>query len=312
MRLFVNRLIRFSKNYTNNRYKIGSNDWLSVAYGNSIYVAVGKNNTIGKSTDGINWTTTTISTSDNLRCVSYGNNKFILCADVDQSKTRIRYSTDGSSWESVNNLINMRTNCITYGIGQWGGQFIIAGSGGFISVNTDGTGTSWGTPFHIGSSRTNWYYLISNSIYWFVFGNLGEVYWSGDGFAWYSISPGDNYIFKSATISNGKLIVCGYKTIDEINEISEGAIFSTLNFRDWEKITCPIIPKCIAFGNDRFVIGGNKQNTETSQASIITTTDVENFSNIIKNDNEEWNDIIYADNKFLVVGDNGYIDVLTF
>ena len=58
-----------------------SKPWHSVCYGNGKFVAVAYNaNVAAYSTDGINWTQTTMPTSKPWHLVGYGNGKFVAVA----------------------------------------------------------------------------------------------------------------------------------------------------------------------------------------------------------------------------------------
>ena len=53
---------------------------MSVCYGNGKFVTVASDNIAAYSTDGINWTQTTMPTSKPWHLVGYGNGKFVAVA----------------------------------------------------------------------------------------------------------------------------------------------------------------------------------------------------------------------------------------
>ena len=77
--------------------------WYSLCYGNGKFVAVAYNsNTAAYSTDGINWTQSTMPASASWQSVFYGNDKFVAVAN--DSKT-FAYSTDGINWSSTTKVL---------------------------------------------------------------------------------------------------------------------------------------------------------------------------------------------------------------
>ena len=75
-----------------------TNSWQSVTYGNGKFVAVSGNSGIGAySEDGINWTSSALSSPDRWRSVTYGNGKFVVVA---YNSNATAYSTDGINWNS--------------------------------------------------------------------------------------------------------------------------------------------------------------------------------------------------------------------
>jgi hypothetical protein len=92
-----------------------------VAYGNGKFVAVGSNNKIAYSTDGINWTAVATkpflqgvnllgNDRTNISCITYGNGKFIIGgqrmhphpnSETDPVGAQLAYSTDGINWTAI-------------------------------------------------------------------------------------------------------------------------------------------------------------------------------------------------------------------
>ena len=71
-----------------------SSDLRSITYGNSLFVAVGKNGVIYTTPDGIAWTLQTSGTNNWVNKIIYGNNLFIAVASYGEILT----SQDGTGW----------------------------------------------------------------------------------------------------------------------------------------------------------------------------------------------------------------------
>jgi hypothetical protein len=121
-----------------------SGNWKSIAYGNGTFVAVNNasgTNTIitNTSSDGINWTTNTITLTGtgSWTSIAYGNNKFVA---VSSGGTVAAESTDGINWTARTLPASKSWNSVCYG------------NSGFVAVPSDASnvvgafsadGTTW-------------------------------------------------------------------------------------------------------------------------------------------------------------------------
>ena len=87
------------------------NTLLSVAYGNSIFVAVGKHETVLTSPNGKTWQTRSSGTTESLEGVIYSNSIFVA---VGESGTIIT-SSDGVTWMTRTSGTNKALNGVAYG-----------------------------------------------------------------------------------------------------------------------------------------------------------------------------------------------------
>ena len=89
-----------------------------------MFVAVAYNSsTAAYSTDGINWSSTTISTKyKKFRCVCYGNGMFVAVGDYSSSNNAVgdcMYSTDGINWTDITMPSSVSRWCVCYGDGMF-------------------------------------------------------------------------------------------------------------------------------------------------------------------------------------------------
>ena len=79
--------------------KLENVELYDMAYGNGIFVGVGKSNIIAYSPDGLNWTTSTIDFT--LQCITYNDGKFVGVGDNTDKTSFSAYSTDGITWVKI-------------------------------------------------------------------------------------------------------------------------------------------------------------------------------------------------------------------
>jgi hypothetical protein len=82
-----------------------------IAYGNDIFIAVGKIGTIITSSDGINWTMRNSGTTKQISHVAFGNETFVVVGEA------ILTSTDGINWTDRTLNTSYKLENITYGNG---------------------------------------------------------------------------------------------------------------------------------------------------------------------------------------------------
>jgi hypothetical protein len=112
------------------RTSAADNNWLSVTYGNGLFVAVaqsGTGNRVMTSPDGITWTSRTSAANNSWYSVTYGNGLFVAVANSGTGN-RVMTSPDGITWTSRTSAADNQWNSVTYGNGL------------FVAVSYDGTG----------------------------------------------------------------------------------------------------------------------------------------------------------------------------
>jgi hypothetical protein len=108
-------------------------DWLSVTYGNGLFVAVALNsNVAATSTDGINWTSRTLPSSQTWYSVTYGGGLFVAVAFFSNVAAT---STDGINWTSRTLPVVEDWFSVTYGSGLF---VAVAAGSNVAATSTDG------------------------------------------------------------------------------------------------------------------------------------------------------------------------------
>jgi collagen type VII alpha len=138
--------------------------WVSIPCGSSLSFA--------RSIDGLQWTTTAVSTKA-LNCIAWGGNYWLACGD-ETAYT----STDGINW-GVPVTITQSFTSIAWDGSQW------VGSGSSGGICTSSNGTSWTQRFNPSGFIGNT--VVWNGLIWLIGGqdSVGNaLYWSSDGTNW--------------------------------------------------------------------------------------------------------------------------------
>lgn len=118
------------------RYK----DWDNLAYGNGVFVALGKELSsahgeyIARSTDGITWVDVTSPFDGSLMAMVYANGQFVVL-----STTEVGFSSDGETWNISQHNLSFIPWVLAYG----GGRFIALGSVNSNSWAYSTDGINW-------------------------------------------------------------------------------------------------------------------------------------------------------------------------
>ena len=250
------------------------------------------------STDGINWTESTISsTSRSWSSVCYGNGKFVAVSS--NYSNYFAYSTDGNSW--TEGIISDRNDYRSVCYGK--GLFISVGQvfGKIFCFSTDGINWTEGTMS--GAQGQLWLVRYCNDRF-IAFGrghsednNTYYVY-SMDGMNWMEeIISNTVRRWQSVCYGNGKYVAVsedGYfaYSTDGITW-TEGTISETN--RDW---------RSVCYGNGKFVVVGCNyigQGTTVDSDYFAYSTDGINWTER-SDGNTGWEYIYYENDKYIITG----------
>ena len=237
-------------------------NFLAVAYGNGIYVAVGDAGAIMTSPDGINWIRQNAGTGQQLHGVTYGNGTFVA---VGGQKDNYGYitsiiisSTNGINW-------TQRGHNGTYfllGVSYINGTFMAVGSSGAIRTSPDGI--NWSL-VNSGTNKDLSGCAYGNGKYVAV-GQSGTIRSSVDTVNWTGMTYGTGWYLRSVTYGNSNFVAVGF-----ISGVSGGRILSSSDGNDWfaRQVPSGVYPlKSVLYASELFIAVGNTGSITTSSDGI--------------------------------------------
>ena len=282
-------------------------NWVSIAYGNGIFVAIsgGSSGAVQTSPDGINWTSRTSTTSSgNWSSVCYGGGLFVAVAQSTVSTSgAVQTSPDGINWTA-------RTSTVAQG-GGW--VSVCYGGGLFVAVSytttttgaiqTSPDGINWTARTSIAAFANGWFSVCyGGNIFVAVAlttSTSGAIQTSYDGITWtartsisaltlgwYSVTYGNNlFVAVAETTSTARTI---QTSPDGINWTERASVATSSS--GWHSV---------AYGNGVFVaLAYNNSLT----LSIQTSTDGITWTARTTIAHTAWNCIAYGNGVFVAIG----------
>ena len=278
--------------------KNSGGDWVDVAYGNGVYVAIfyqtdNSNATIAYSTDNCGtWTQKSLSSTVKLRCIAYGLGMFVAIPETGQNYYT---STNGIDWTSRSSLpstsSNIQNNYIAFissaESSTIGNMFIIA-KGQEDNINnynptstyyTSTDGINW-TPrnFPI-SGQCNNIRLCGSKLY-ALFNRSSVLCVSSNGTSWNTQNLNTFESIVSVAYGNGKLLAL--TRFGGISTSMDGGNSWNVSKLPW--FNCFVIDnRAIVFGNGIFSVIGDYFTSGNPSNCSFWTEDGVHFTKISGN-----------------------------
>jgi hypothetical protein len=273
----------------------------AVAFGNGMFVAVGRGIPIATSPDGINWTIRRLpneARTMTFNAIAFGNGAFVA---VGNSGCMAR-SRDGVNW-TVATISGSHLNGITFARGM----FVAVGSG--ARVITSEFGVIW-TPMVL----TFEYLTVSRDLNCIAFGNnvfiaggdhgffavsSDGVNWFGTSVFWQTGGASSNEHFESITFGNGVFVLMSTQWTytsqtgrrGDWQPLSAGSGPGSLNHPNDNYLS-------IAHGGGLFVSVGSDRGVSISEGNARVWRDVR-FASPVR-----WRSIAHGNGTFVAVGGN--------
>lgn len=312
------------------------NQFIGIDYINNRFVAVGKRNSVGISTNGLTWTASYSSLKapgSNFMSIGFQSPNFLVVTDGGQALK----STDLTTWQS-STLNGGYWKKATYGASKW----VVLGLYGSVQTSTDAS--TWSSTF----SAPFGYYrdMVWNGSVFYAITN-GITASSTDGATWTqrtSITGPNGANPNKILYGSNRFVVLGSNTVDYAGAVwtstdgisawahtaiptndyesmyngatngtsfvistNQGRVFSSTNGLSWTQRLAPSNNNNgpIAFGAGKYVLlhsgstGGGKYSTD----GISWTSFTHPFSGAYKG----WSNLVFANSNFTAMADDGYM-----
>lgn len=287
-----------------------------VAFGNSVFVAVGGNGTDGGiicvSEDGTTWTEAADSPFENayLNAVAFGNGIFVAVGDGGTILT----STDGDEWTQRTSGTNYSLSGVTFG----SGRFVAVGYGQGAMILTSTNGTTWSNVYPESCSwfdPCEWLYTVgSGNNKFFAAGwssNNTYILTSTGGTSWSKKWLSGRWYLEGTAFGNNKYIAAGGYCGDV--GPCYGVLFTSPNGDTWTYFNLSDEPGVIPSPYPPFkgaTFKGSQVNSFVivgKNGTILTSPTGTDWSPQISPTTEHLNDVAYGRRTFVAVGESGTI-----
>jgi len=278
------------------RTSAADNDWVDVAYGNGIFVAVagtGIGQRVMTSTNGVTWDIRSSAADNQWWSVVYGNGLFVAVAATGVGN-RVMTSPDGITWTIRTSAADNEWYAVTYGNGLF---VAVAGTGTGNRVMTSPDGIVW-TIRSSAADNQWWGVAYGNGLFVAVgiTGTGNRVMTSPDGVVWTSRSAVDNQ-WHSVTYGNGLFVAVSISgTGNRVMTSPDGVVWtirSSAADNDWYAVT---------YGNGLFVatsstgVGNRVMTSPDGITWTIRTSAADNG----------WYGVGYGNGIFIAVASTGF------
>jgi uncharacterized repeat protein (TIGR03803 family) len=267
---------------------IESNTWLSVTYGNGLFVAVSVEGEVMISTDGVIWTAGTASTSALWSSVAYGNGSFVAVAQ----NGSVMKSSNGIDWTTQTPSSFFEWNSITYG----NGIFVAVSSNGTNRVMTSIDGVTWAertTP-----EENIWISVVyGNGTFVAVAYDSDKAMTSIDGINWNIQTVAESGLWKSVVYGNDIFVAVS----------NDGLVMTSTDGATWTSQTAVELNqwRSVTYGNGIFVAVAYD-----GTHRVMTSLDGITWQAYSSSEQNNWQSITYGNNLFVAVSSDGTSQVM--
>ena len=273
-----------------------ANGWVSVAYGNGVFVAVAVNGShrVMTSPDGVTWTAQSDAEANGWVSVTFGNGVFVAVAE--SGTHRVMTSADGVTWTAQSDAEANSWRSVTYG----NGVFVAVAVNGTHRVMTSPDGVSW-TARDAAEANTWMSVTSGNGLFVAVsWDGSHQVMTSVDGVTWTARSAASPNPWTSVTSGNGLFVAVSYQGFNQVMTSVDGVTWTPRNAAEannWISVTS---------GNGLFVAVA-----ESGTHRVMTSPDGVSWTSQSAAEANSWYGVGYGNGLFVAVSGGGSHQVMT-
>ena len=256
-----------------------ANQWISVVYGNGVYVAVSRNGTnrVMTSPNGVTWTARSASEANTWNSITYGNGLFVAVANGGSVMT----SPDGITWTARSASKPSAWYSVTFG----NNLFVAVSSTGSVMTSPDGI--TWTT--RTAAEANYWDSVVYGNGLFVAVAYTGThlVMTSPDGITWTARNAAGANEWQSVAFGNGMFVAVADNGTNSIMSSVDGITWTGRGSYTTGKIT---------YGNGLFV-----SVTQGGDTKIMTSFDGINWTTRVAPSTAGWSSVTYGNGLFVAV-----------
>ena len=273
-----------------------ANLWVSVTYGNGLFVAVSTTGThrVMTSPDGVSWTARDAAEANQWVSVTFGNGLFVAVA-VDGSH-RVMTSPDGVTWTARDAAEANGWRSVTFG----NGVFVAVAVLGSHRVMTSPDGVTWTAR---DATEVNQWGAVTYGDGLFVAvaqDGSHRVMTSPDGVTWTARDAAEANTWRFVTYGNGLFVAVAGDGSHRVMTSPDGVTWTARDASEANNFYCVI------YGNGLFVAVST-----TGTHRVMTSSDGVSWTARDASEVNRWRSVVYANGLFVAVAVDGSHPVMT-
>ena len=199
-----------------------ANTWQSVAYGNSVWVAVsssGTNRVMRSTNDGATWSAVAATEANTWRSVAYGNSVWVAVSG--SGTNRVMRSTNGGvTWSAVAAAEANAWESVAYGNGVW---VAVASSGTNRVMRSTDDGATWSAV--AAAAANEWESVAYGNGVWVAVATTGTnrvMRSTDDGATWAAVAAAEANAWYSVAYGNGVWMAVAYNGTNRVMRSTNG------------------------------------------------------------------------------------------
>ncbi len=272
------------------------NAWISVVYGNGLFVAVsntGTGNRVMTSPDGITWTIRTSAADNTWYSVTYGNGLFVAVGGFGTGN-RVMTSPNGITWTIRTSAADNTWYSVTYGNGLF---VAVTSSAADNRVMTSPDGIVW--TVRTGTVDNSWNAVTyGNGLFVAVAssGTGNRVMTSPDGITWTPRTSAADSGWQSVTYGNGIFVAVARSG-------TGNRVMTSLDGITWNGYTAAVanIWYSVTYGNGLFVAVAQSGTGDR----VMTSLDGITWNSRTSATDRVWSSVTYGNGLFVSVSQDG-------
>ena len=273
-----------------------ANTWQSVAYGNSVWVAVsssGTNRVMRSTNDGATWSAVAATEANTWRSVAYGNSVWVAVSG--SGTNRVMRSTNGGvTWSAVAAAEANAWESVAYGNGVW---VAVASSGTNRVMRSTDDGATWSAV--AAAAANEWESVAYGNGVWVAVATTGTnrvMRSTDDGATWAAVAAAEANAWYSVAYGNGVWMAVAYNGTNRVMRSTNGGstwtAVAAADANEWY---------AVAYGNGVWVaVAGTGTNRVMRSANGGVT-----WSAVAAAEANTWLSVAYGNSVWVAVAQTG-------